>query len=309
MPGAKDELRKEAFELFRHGSKLKDIAEQLQVPAGTVRRWKCTDKWEQEANANAKANAKNDARTNARNRRRNRPVTVEEKAEEKPGLTEKQGLFCLFYVRYFNATKAYMKAYGVDAKTAGANGYKLLKKAEIRQEIERLKQNRLNRELLSEADIFQKYMDIAFSDITDYLVFGQKEVPVMGPFGPIKVEDPDTGEKVPVTKIVNVVQFRESDEVDGTLISEVKQGRDGASIKLSDRMKALNWLADHMDFATPEQKAKVRKLEAETERIQRSNAPENEDDGVEIINDIPAEKETGADFGNNHSEVSEDIQQ
>lgn len=311
MPGAKDELRKEAFEMFRHGSKLKDIAEQLQVPAGTVRRWKCTDKWEQRAgaNANAKANAKNDARANARNRRRNRPVTVEVQEEEKPGLTEKQGLFCLFYVRYFNATKAYMKAYGVDAKTAGANGYRLLKNDRIRQEIERLKQNRLNRELLSEADIFQKYMDIAFSDITDYLVFGQKEVPVMGAFGPIKVEDPDTGEKVPVTKIVNVVQFRESDEVDGTLISEVKQGRDGASIKLSDRMKALNWLADHMDFATPEQKAKVRKLEAETERIQRSGAPENEDDGVEIINDIPAEKETGADLGNNHSEVSEDIQQ
>ena len=311
MPGAKDELRKEAFEMFRHGSKLKDIAEQLQVPAGTVRRWKCTDKWEQRAgaNANAKANAKNDARANARNRRRNRPVTVEVQEEEKPGLTEKQGLFCLFYVRYFNATKAYMKAYECSYTAAKAHGYKLLQNAEIRQEIERLKQNRLNRELLSEADIFQKYMDIAFSDITDYLVFGQKEVPVMGPFGPIKVEDPDTGEKVPVTKIVNVVQFRESDEVDGTLISEVKQGRDGASIKLSDRMKALNWLADHMDFATPEQKAKVRKLEAETERIQRSGAPENEDDGVEIINDIPAEKETGADLGNNHSEVSEDIQQ
>lgn len=309
MPGAKDDLRKEAFEMFRHGSKLKDIAEQLQVPAGTVRRWKCTDKWEQEANANAKSERSGNARTNARNRRRNRPVTVEEQAEEKPGLTEKQGLFCLFYVRYFNATKAYMKAYGVDAKTAGNAGYRLLKNVEIRKEIESLKQNRINREMLSEADIFQKYMDIAFSDITDYLKFGQMEVPVMGAFGPITVEDKDTGEKIPVTKIVNVVQFRESNEVDGTLISEVKQGRDGASIKLADRMKALNWLADHMDFATPEQKAKVRKLEAETERIQRSNAPENEDDGVEIINDIPAEKETGADLGNNHSEVSEDIQQ
>lgn len=314
MPGAKDELRKEAFEMFRHGSKLKDIAEQLQVPAGTVRRWKCTDKWEQDgcsekANANAKANAKNDARANARNRRRNRPVTVKVQEEEKPGLTEKQGLFCIFYVRCFNATKAYMKAYGCDAKTAGANGYKLLKKAEIKKEIEALKQNRINRELLSEADIFQKYMDIAFSDITDFLTFGQMKVPVMGAFGPITVEDKDTGEKIPVTKVVNVVQFRESHEIDGTLISEVKQGRDGASIKLADRMKALDWLADHMDFATPEQKAKVRKLQAETERIQRSGAPENEDDGVEIINDIPAEKETGADLGNNHSEVSEDIQQ
>lgn len=28
-----------------------------------------------------------------------------------------------------------MKAYGCDAKTAGANGYRLLKKAEIRKEI------------------------------------------------------------------------------------------------------------------------------------------------------------------------------
>ena len=121
MPGAKDELRKEAFEMFRHGSKLKDIAEQLGVPAGTVRRWKCTDKWVeatgekanvQEANANAESERSANARENARNRRRNRPVTVEiqpDAPEEKPGITEKQGLFCLFYVRYFNATKAYMK--------------------------------------------------------------------------------------------------------------------------------------------------------------------------------------------------------
>ena len=150
-----------------------------------------------------------------------------------------------------------------------------------------LKQGRLNQQLLDESDIFQKYMDIAFSDITDFLTFGQKEVPVMGAFGPIRVEDPDTGEKVEVTKIVNVVQFRESDEVDGTLISEVRQGKDGASIKLADRMKALDWLSEHMDMATPEQKARMKKLEAETERIQRSSDTEGEDDGVEIINDCP----------------------
>ena len=144
-----------------------------------------------------------------------------------------------------------------------------------------LKQGRLNQQLLDESDIFQKYMDIAFSDITDFLTFGQKEVPVMGAFGPIKVEDPDTGEKIPVTKIVNVVQFRGSDEVDGTLISEVRQGKDGASIKLADRMKALEWLSEHMDMATPEQKARMKKLEAETERIRNSGGAEGEDDGVE----------------------------
>jgi len=36
------------------------------------------------------------------------------------------------------------------------------------------------------------------------------------------------------------------DEVDGTLIQEVKQGKDGASVKLMDRMKALELLGKHL---------------------------------------------------------------
>lgn len=288
MPGAKDKLRKKAFEMFRHGSKLKDIAEQLQVPAGTVRRWKCIDKWDEKANIQeTNANAKSERSANTCNRRRNRTIAEEKQAEEEPRLSEKQELFCLFYVRYFNATKAYQKAYGCAYSTAASAGGRLLKNTEVRKKIMELKQGRLNQAMLEPSDIFQKYMDIAFSDITDFLTFGQKEVSVMGAFGPITVEDPDTGEKVPVTKTVNVVQFRESDEVDGTLISEVRQGKDGASIKLVDRMKALDWLSEHMDMATEEQKARMKKLEAETERIRNSGSGEGEDDGVEIINDCP----------------------
>ena len=62
----------------------------------------------------------------------------------------------------------------------------------------------------------------------------------MGAFGPVEIKDPETGEKTPLMKEVNTVRFRESAEVDGTLITEVKQGKDGASIKLADRMKALD---------------------------------------------------------------------
>ena len=36
--------------------------------------------------------------------------------------------------------------------------------------------------------------------------------------------------------------------------------------KLADRMKALDWLANHMDMATEEQRARVMKLQAETAR-------------------------------------------
>lgn len=48
MPKAKNKLVDEAFAMYRQGLKLKDIAEKLNVPSGTVRRWKCTYNWESE---------------------------------------------------------------------------------------------------------------------------------------------------------------------------------------------------------------------------------------------------------------------
>lgn len=45
MPKAKNKLVDEAFALYRQGLKLKDIAEKLDVPSSTIRRWKSTYKW------------------------------------------------------------------------------------------------------------------------------------------------------------------------------------------------------------------------------------------------------------------------
>lgn len=303
MPRKPDERINQAKEMFLKGNKLIEISKQLDLPEGTIRSWKNRYKWDCNV---ANEHKRNVAKTEKRKVLKRAAVNADvDSVMENDELTDRQRLFCLYYVRCFNATKAYQKAYGCSYETAAAIGYRLLAKVGVKEEIRRLKQNRLNRELLSEEDIFQKYMDIAFSDITDFLTFGQKEVPVMGPFGPIKIEDPVTGEKIELTQMVNTVSFRESGEVDGTLISEVKQGKDGASIKLADRMKALDWLADHMDLATAEQKAKIKKLEAESERIHRDTSPDD-DEGVVIINDAP---EDSADLGNHHSEVSEDIQQ
>ena len=50
--------------------------------------------------------------------------------------------------------------------------------------------------------------------------------------------------------------------MDGSIITEVKQGKDGASVKLADRMKALEWLAAHMDLATDEQRSRMEPLES-----------------------------------------------
>ena len=137
----------------------------------------------------------------------------------------------------------------------------------------------LNRELLKQEDIFQKFMDIAFADVTDYVSFGRENIQVMGAFGPVMVENKETGEKEVLEKEVNTVKFKQSEDVDGTLITEVKQGKDGASIKLVDKMKALQWLADHMDIATAEQKAKIEQIRAKTAIMSGTSEEETEDDG------------------------------
>lgn len=271
MPKQRSPDSYKAEEMYKQGMKLVEIASQLNLPEGTVRRWKCTYKWDSE---------RSDKKASVRKKKENDKKAVAEDVEQvinNPDLTDKQRNFCLHYVRCFNATKAYQKAYGCSYETAMVRGSETLRNVKVRDEIHRLKQNRLNREMLDEHDIFQKYMDIAFADITDYVEFGREEIQVMGAFGPVEVKDPETGDHVPLKKTVNTVRFKESGDVDGTLIAEVRQGKDGASVKLMDRMKALNWLAEHMDLATEQQKAYTEQMRARTEQIMGSDQNPVED--------------------------------
>ncbi len=48
MAGRKNPLAEKAYEMYRQGMKLVDIASALDVPSGTVRRWKSTHGWDSE---------------------------------------------------------------------------------------------------------------------------------------------------------------------------------------------------------------------------------------------------------------------
>lgn len=272
-----------AYQDYRKGMKYKEIAEKYGVTINTVKSWKTRYKWSKDGkkSVHTKTGKVCTQKSNESNAKKEAIAEAVEQVIENTELTDKQRLFCVLYVKCFNATKAYQKAYEVDYNTAASIGYRLLENDGVKKEIQRLKKNRLNREMLDESDIFQKYMDIAFSDVTDFVEFGQEDVPVMAVYGPVQIKDEETGEKKTLTKRVNVVRFKDSSEVDGTLIAEVKQGKDGASIKLPDRMKALEWLAEHMDIATEEQKARIEMMK------QKSNVQQEEEDGVTIINDVP----------------------
>lgn len=202
-------------------------------------------------------------------------------------LTERQRLFCLYYVRWFNATKAYQKAYSCDYFTAAANGPRLLGNARIKEEIQRIKDAKIKQTMYATEDYFQKMIDIAYSDVTDYLTFGQETVRVMGTFGPVTVKDPITGVEKPLMKDVNYVRFKKSSEVDGTLIQEVKQGKDGCSIKLVSKEFALKWLDKHYSEATDLQKAQIEQLRAQTDKLKADNDKIKPADQVVIHDDIP----------------------
>lgn len=279
MPRQPDERYEQAKEMYLRGLKLVEISKNLEIPEGTVRRWKSTHNWDCE---------RSDKKSERSDKKKIKKIETENDFSdqiavlcENSDLTDKQRLFCCLYIKCFNATKAYQKAYDCSYETALRAGPKLLGNIGIKNEIQKLKQNRLNKEMLAAEDIFQKYMDIAFADITDYVEFGREEVQVMGAFGPLYEKDENTGEKTPITKEVNVVRFVNSKLVDGTIISEVKQGKDGASIKLADRMKALQWLSDHLDLANEEQKAKVALLKARTDRLTGNNQEIEDLDDIE----------------------------
>jgi phage terminase small subunit len=274
VAGRNSEKQHEAERLYLSGEKLVDIAHKLDVPEGTIRSWKNRLNWDCNV-ANKKCNVAKQIKTQTKTKKA--PLAAEVEAlNENAELTDKQRLFCIYYVKSFNAGKAYKKAYKCSAETAMTNGPRMLRNAQVKSEIENLKQGRLNRELLSEDDIFQKYMDIAFADMTDYLDFGSSK---------IKLLDMDTGKMT--TKTVNYVNIRDSEEVDGTLISEISHIKGEVKVKLADRMQALKWLADHMDMATEEQKAKLAILKA---KANEGGTDEVADDGfLEALKGTAAE--------------------
>jgi phage terminase small subunit len=280
LPRERSPSREKAKEMYLSSKgqiKLKDIAAELGVLDTQIRKWKSTDKWENELKGtlpNKKRNV-----TNKKDNKNKEPkleaVTDLENAE----LTDKQRLFCIYYIKTFNQTMAAIKA-GYSPDSAHVEGSRLLRNAKVSAEIRKLKGKMTDELFLDAMDVLYKYIKIAFADITDFLAFGQKEVPVMTMFGPAKDEDGND-----LTKIVNYVDFKESKVIDGSIISEVKQGKEGIALKLEDRMKALDKLALYFDLFPDKFKRKIEeeKLKIEKSKVSGGNGDADKEGIKEFI--------------------------
>lgn len=290
MARARSPNRYKAFEIYKNNDgniKLIDIAKELNIKDSQIRKWKSQDNWDEKLKGAlpiSKSNVTNQNENKTNIKKDIKEPIAEEVKEvlENTELTDKQRLFCIYYIKRFNATKAYQKAYKCSYKTALVAGPRLLGNVRIQEEVRSLKEGKLNKIMLSEEDIFQKYMDIAFSDIGDYLSFKKvrKNKWTKNEDGEdIPVINPDTGEQDFYE--YNVVELNDSKELDTSILQEVSEGKDGVKIKLQDKMKALQWLADHMGIATEEQKVKIKVLES---KINKDGPGKSET--VQIVDDI-----------------------
>lgn len=148
------------------------------------------------------------------------------------GLTEKQIKFCEVYVLNYNISIALRKA-GYESETSGA-AYRIRQKPGCKRYIQWLKARMLHDTLINGEDIINQWVKIAFADMTDFVDINK--------FG---------------------ITLKPVREMDGQLVKSIKSCRDGVSIELYDKLKALDSLAKYTEDMPKDYKQKIeeRKME------------------------------------------------
>lgn len=280
MPRQRSPSRDEAKRMYLDSKGkilLKDIAKAVSKRDSDIRKWKSLDKWDEELKGNAPIAKGNAPKQNKGIEEQPKTELLPEEIEtlNNEELTEKQRLFCLYYVKYRNKVKAYQKAFDCSYVNACGHASELFKKVDVQQTITTLLNDMRNEIKLEAKDIILKKMQIAFADITDYVSFGVRK-------------DGETGHEY------SYVEFKESSEVDGTIIHEVKRGKDGVSIKLYDSDKALDWLYDHL-VITEEQRARINILKSKVPDTNTTNFNEQIHSIADLINNPVPERSLNGD--------------
>ena len=134
-------------------------------------------------------------------------------------LTAKQKRFANEYIIDLNATQAAIRA-GYTSKYANTNANKLLQNTTLAEYIQGLMDERSRRTLVTQDKVVNELASIAFADISSFL----------------KVKN-------------NQVEVFDTDSIQHEMlaaIAEIKEGNYGISIKLHDKLKALELLGRHL---------------------------------------------------------------
>jgi len=231
MPRPRSPNRKKAHELWlSSGGKMSniEIGKLLGVSADLISKWKRQDNWDQKRPKKTTKEKCKKKNSKEEKEKKEKDDFAEEDAQKQAQsfhvlyedlLNNKQRLFCIYYIHSFNATLSYKRAYKCEYQTAASEGSRLLNNPRIRQYIEQLKETKYQTMMVTGLDVVELYMRIAFANINQHII----------------VKD-------------NHVVIANSDDIDGQIVQEIKETQNGLSIKLNDRMRALQWLSDYFEL-------------------------------------------------------------
>lgn len=201
------------------GMKYREIADKYEVSVDTVKSWKKRKGWVRPSKDGNSRDTKKCVHPKSENvcTQKNVVQQYENTPSNLPeGISEKHLMFCVYYVKSYNATKAYQKVYGCDYYSAAVSANRLLKNVDIQNCIRDMQAQQMENAMLKEEDVVQKYIDIAFSDTNDFVQVINGKV------------------------VIN-------ENLDGTVVKGIKQGKFGIEVQMYDRMKALDKLMDHLE--------------------------------------------------------------
>lgn len=167
------------------------------------------------------------------------------------GLDEREELFCFYYLKTFNVTTSAIRA-GYPSTSGHEYGHKLINDERVFEFIKHLKSVRNTELLFDNSRIIQEYMKIAFADMHDF---------------------------------VDITSFgvRAKHNSDGQLITKISEGKNGLSIELADKMKALEKLEKYFDIMPDDWKRTIEEQKLELLR-EKNSEPATTTSNITIVN-------------------------
>lgn len=243
---------KKAEKDYIAGMKYKEIAEKYNVSVNTVKSWKQRYGWNRKGmhTKTEKSMHTKQQKVCIQNQGEKHETDGSRDTLKNEDLTAEQQMFCMYYVRTFNATQSYINVFHSKYESAAVQANKLLKNNKVREEIERLKEIKRQQIVCEVEDIVELNMRIAFADMGNYITINN-----------------------------NTIKLNNSDTVDTQLIQELKEGKNGITIKLADKNKAMEFLERYF-VMNPMDKHKIeydqRKAELELLKLENEiKEPEN----------------------------------
>ena len=191
-------------------------------------------------------------------------------------LTEQEKKFILYYLESYNARQSYIKAFGCDVDVAKIKAFTLLQRKDVQSQIRKLKKVLQVGYDIDPSRYIEFLLKAANADIGDYIQFSEEDVLQYDKDGSVLI-DPDTGE--PIKKKVNKMHLVNSKDADTSLIVSVKQGRDGISLQMVDKLKCWEKIKDFFEWKMKQEE----KGTVETNIIQAIQSSTNKTWGTDDV--------------------------